>query len=65
MSTDTPAKSVEPAESVSPVEPEGRIERLSEDLKDQMRMARDRIADRYAKLMEERTFEPPPAKSDS
>ena len=62
MSIDTPAESGEPAESV---EPEGRIERLSEDLKDQTRMARDRIADRYAKLMEERTFDPPPAKSDS
>jgi hypothetical protein len=41
---------------------EGEIERLSEDLRDQMRIARDRIADRYAKLMEERSFEPMPEK---
>jgi hypothetical protein len=40
-----------------PGETEGQIERLSEDLKDQMRLARDRIADRYVKLMEERAFE--------
>ena len=51
MPTDTPP---------DPVEPEGQLERLSEDLKNQMRMAADRIADRYAKLMEERTFEPSP-----
>jgi len=41
---------------------EGQLERLSQDLRDQMRMARDRIADRYAKLMEERSFEAPPKK---
>jgi hypothetical protein len=46
-------------------EPEGQIERLSEDLKDQMRLARDRIADRYAKLMEDRSFEPLPDKEPS
>ena len=44
------------------LETEGEIERLSENLKDQMRLARDRIADRYAKLMEERSFEAPPEK---
>ena len=37
---------------------EREIERLSEQLKDQMRFAKDRIADRYAKLMEERSFDP-------
>ncbi len=41
-----------------------QIERLSEDLKGQMRLARDRIADRYAKLMEERSFSPLPEKKD-
>ncbi len=41
-------------------ESEGEIERLSQDLKDQMRLAHDRIADRYSKLMEERSFEPSP-----
>ncbi len=41
--------------------PEGReqeLERLSQDLKDQVQMAKDRISDRYAKLIEERSFEP-------
>ena len=40
--------------------PEGReqqLERLSQDLKDQVQMAKDRISDRYAKLIEERSFE--------
>jgi len=50
------------ADPVEPIEAEGQIERLSEDLKDQMRMARDRIADRYTKLMEDRSFEPTPQK---
>ncbi len=39
-------------------EPEQELDRVSQDLKDQVRMAKDRISDRYAKLMEERSFEP-------
>ena len=48
-----------------PEQPEGEIERLSEDLKDQMRFAKERIADRYAKLMEERSFKPEGDKGES
>lgn len=43
---------------VEPAPSDREIERLSEQLKDQMRFAKDRISDRYAKLMEERSFEP-------
>ncbi len=46
------------------VKAEVQLERLSEDLKDQMRMARDRLSDRYAKLMEDRSFEPLPKTDD-
>ena len=35
-----------------------QTERLCRDLQDQMRMARDRISDRYAKLMEDRAQDP-------
>ncbi len=45
--------------------PEGELERLSNDLKDQMRFAKERISDRYAKLMEERSFEPEAEKDES
>ena len=37
---------------------EQEFERLAQDLRSQMRAARERISDRYAKLMEERSFEP-------
>ncbi len=33
------------------------LDRISQDLKEQVRMAKDRISDRYAKLMEERSFD--------
>ena len=48
----------EPHLELEPQPSEGEIERLSKDLKDQMRFAKERISDRYAKLMEERSFEP-------
>ncbi len=41
-----------------PSQPEQELDRLSQDLKDQVQMAKERISDRYAKLMEERSFEP-------
>jgi hypothetical protein len=41
-----------------PEKSEREIERLSEELRDQMRFAKERISDRYGKLMEERSFEP-------
>ena len=44
---------------------EREIERLSEDLREQMRFAKERIADRYTKLMEERSFEPDAGKDES
>ncbi len=47
-----------PESPAAPEQPEGEIERLSEELKNQMRFAKERISDRYAKLMEERSFEP-------
>ncbi len=33
------------------------LDRISQDLREQVRMAKDRISDRYAKLMEERSFD--------
>jgi hypothetical protein len=48
MPPDAPAKS----EQI-----EREIERLSEELKEQVQMAKDRLSDRYAKLMEQRTFD--------
>jgi hypothetical protein len=33
------------------------VERLSSELREQARLARDRIRDRYAKLMEPRSFD--------
>ncbi len=41
-----------------PAEAKQELDRISSDLVEQVRMAKDRISDRYAKLMEERTFEP-------
>ncbi len=41
-----------------PSQPEQELDRISQDLKVQVRMAKDRISDRYAKLMEKRSFEP-------
>ena len=43
---------------------EQEMEGLALDLKDQMRLARDRIADRYVKLMEERSFMPTDAAAE-
>ena len=43
---------------------EQEMEGLALDLKDQMRLARDRIADRYIKLMEERSFDPSDAPAE-
>ena len=34
------------------------VERLSEDFKQQVELAKARISDRYGKLMETRSFEP-------
>ncbi len=39
-------------------EPDREVERLSEQFKDQVRLARERIADRYGKLIEGRSFDP-------
>jgi hypothetical protein len=50
-------------ESVSPSPTnDDDVERLSEQLKRQVALAKDRISDRYGKLMEARSFEskPPP-----
>jgi hypothetical protein len=44
--------------STDPSETERRLDRVAKDLKDQMQLARDRISDRYAKLIEDRSFEP-------
>jgi hypothetical protein len=44
--------------SPDPAEAERQLDDIAHDLKDQMQLARDRISDRYAKLMEERSFEP-------
>ena len=38
---------------------EADVERLSKELKDQVRNARERIGDRYAKLVEDRSIEVP------
>jgi hypothetical protein len=46
--------------STNPAEAERRLDDVSHDLKDQMQLARDRISDRYAKLMEDRSFGPAP-----
>ena len=55
-----------PRETHAAPEPSEReIERLSEDLRDQMRFAKERISDRYAKLMEERSFEPDDGEDES
>ena len=48
MPSDSPAK---------PAESEQELDRISSDLKDQVRRAKDRISDRYAKLIEERSFD--------
>ena len=48
------------AESNDPVEADREVERLSVELKQQVQLAKDRISDRYAKLIEEPSFEPPP-----
>jgi hypothetical protein len=45
--------------SSDPAEAERQLDCVAKDLKDQMQLARDRISDRYAKLIEERSFEPP------
>ncbi|HEY5411166.1 MAG TPA: hypothetical protein VIJ94_10615 [Caulobacteraceae bacterium] len=52
------------ADPHDPAEAEDEMEHLGQDLKTQMNLARDRIADRYAKLMEERTFDPPSEAED-
>ncbi len=45
-------------ESVSPpLAPDDQIERLSEQLKQEVELAKERISDRYGKLMEPRTFD--------
>ena len=38
------------------IETERQLGRVAKDLKDQMQLARDRISDRYAKLIEDRSF---------
>jgi hypothetical protein len=48
MPSDIPAK---------PEDNERELDRLSQELKDQVRMAKDRLSDRYVKLMEQRSFE--------
>ncbi len=47
-----------PTDTTPPIpETDQELDRISQDLKEQVRMAKDRISDRYAKLMEERSFE--------
>ena len=48
---------------LEPEQADREIERLSEDLRSQMRFAKERISDRYGKLMEERSFEPEDGKA--
>ena len=48
MPSDIPANSVDV---------ERELDRLSNELKDQVQMAKDRLSDRYVKLMEQRSFE--------
>lgn len=48
MPPDIPAKSEDN---------ERELDRVSQDLKDQVQMAKERLSDRYAKLMEQRCFE--------
>jgi len=47
-----------PESAPKPSATEDEVERLSEDLKQQVELAKDRISDRYGKLMETRSFEP-------
>ena len=43
--------------TAKPEEAERELDRLSQELKDQVRLATDRLADRYVKLMEHRSFD--------
>ncbi len=53
-----------PVPHAEPQPSEREMELLSEQLKDQMRFAKERISDRYGKLMEERSFEPGPEQTE-
>ena len=48
MPSDTPARSEQD---------ERELDRVSRDLKDQVQMAKDRLSDRFAKLIEQRSFD--------
>ena len=39
------------------LQPEQDVERLSAELREQVQLAKDRISERYGKLMEPRSFE--------
>jgi hypothetical protein len=54
----TPETDFEPRQ----VDPD--LEQLSEDLKAQVRRAKDRISDRYTRLVEERPFDKPREEKD-